>query len=91
MGSKFKGIGIKNRTYYFFDDIINIKNFDPNKIKIDEKSQKNILIYFIGFVAIKNSKYVEIDSINPLYLIIGKMNGYFEDITGNIYLTVIFY
>ena len=38
MGSKFKGIGIKNRTYYFFDDIINIKNFDPNKIKIDEKS-----------------------------------------------------
>ena len=91
MGSKFKGIGIKNRTYYFFDDIINIKNFDPNKIKIDEKSQKNILIYFIGFVAIKNSKYVEIDSINPLYLIIGKMNGYFEDIDGNIYLTVIFY
>ena len=91
MGSKFKGIGIKNRTYYFFDDIINIKNFDPNKIKIDEKSQKNILIYFIGFVTIKNSKYVEIDSINPLYLIIGKMNGYFEDINGNIYLTVIFY
>ena len=38
MGSKFKGIGIKNHTYYFFDDIINIKNFDPNKIKIDEKS-----------------------------------------------------
>ena len=38
MGGKFKGIGIKNRTYYFFDDIINIKNFDPNKIKIDEKS-----------------------------------------------------
>ena len=91
MGSKFKGIGLKNRTYYFFDDIINIKNFDTNKIKINEKPQKNILIYFIESVAIKNSKYVEIDSINPLYLIIGKMNGYFEDINGNIYLTVIFY
>ena len=36
---------IKNRTYYFLNDIINIKNFDPNNIKIDEKSYKNILIY----------------------------------------------
>ena len=33
---------IKNRAYYFLDDIINIKNYDPNKIKIDEKSYKNI-------------------------------------------------
>ena len=47
-------ISIKNRTYYFFDDIINIKNFDPNNIKIDEKSYKNILIYYIGYVTIKD-------------------------------------
>ena len=39
-----KDITIKNQTYYFFDDIINIKNFDPNSIKIDEKTYKNILI-----------------------------------------------
>ena len=38
---------IKNRTYYFFNDIVNIKNFDPKNIKIDEKSYKNILIYYI--------------------------------------------
>ena len=44
-----------------FDDIINIKNFDPNKIKIDEKSYKNILTSYIGYVTIKDSKYVKTD------------------------------
>ena len=39
-----KGINFKNRTHYFFDDIINVKNIDPNKIKIEEKSYKNIFI-----------------------------------------------
>ena len=41
---------MKNSTYYFFNNIIDIKNFDPNNIKIDEKSYKNILIYYIGYV-----------------------------------------
>ena len=54
MSSKVKVIGIKNRTYYFINDIINKKKrFDLNNIKIDEKSYKNILIYFIGYVTIK--------------------------------------
>ena len=48
-----KNLNIKNHRYYFFDDIINIKDFDPNNIKIDEKSYKNILIYYIGYVTIK--------------------------------------
>ena len=43
MSNKIKDINIKNCTYYFFNDILNIKNFDPNKIKVDEKSCKNIL------------------------------------------------
>ena len=38
-------IDIKNRTYYFFNDIINIKNFDPINFKMDEKSYKRIFIY----------------------------------------------
>ena len=42
MSNKVKDIDIKNRTYYFFNEIINIKNFDPNNIKTDEKSYKNI-------------------------------------------------
>ena len=56
MGDKFKDISIKNCTCYFFEDIINIKNFGPNKIKKDEKSCKNLLIYYIRYVAFKNSK-----------------------------------
>ena len=52
---------MKNRTYYFFNDIINIKNGDANNIKIDEKSSsKDILIYYIGYVTIKYSKYVKL-------------------------------
>ena len=42
MSNKVKDISIKNHTYYFGDDIINIKNFDSNNIKIDEKSYKNM-------------------------------------------------
>ena len=50
MSNKFKDISTKNRANYFFDDIINIKDFHPNIIKIDQKSHKNILIYYIGYV-----------------------------------------
>ena len=89
MSNKVKDIDIKHRTYYFFDDIINIKNFDPHNIKIDEKSYKNILIYYIGYVTIKDSKYVKIDSVSPLYLIFNKVNGYFEEINGNKYLALV--
>ena len=44
MSNKVKDIDIKNRKYCFFNDI-NIKNFAPNNIKIDEKSHKNVIIY----------------------------------------------
>ena len=48
MSTKAKDIYIKNRAYYFFTDIINIKNLDPNNIKRDEESYKlrNIEIIF---------------------------------------------
>ena len=85
MSNKVKDIDIKNGTHYFFNDNINIRNFDPNNIKIDEKSYKNILIYYIGYVTIKDSKYVKLYIVNPLYLIFNKVNGYFEEINGNKY------
>ena len=44
MNNKVKYIELKNCLYYFFDDIVNIKIFDSNNIKIDENSNKNILI-----------------------------------------------
>ena len=73
-----KDIYIKNRTYYFFDDMVNIKSLNPNKIKVDEKPYKNILIYNIAYMTDKDFSYVKIDSVNPLYLIIDKINGYTE-------------
>ena len=89
MSNKIKDINIKNHTYYFFDNIINIKNFDRNNIKIDGKSHKNILIYYIGYVTIKDSKYVKINSENLLCLTINKVNGYFEKINENKYLKLV--
>ena len=53
MGNKIKEIDIKNRTYRFFKDMINIKNLSLNKIKIDKKSYKSNLIYYIGYVKSK--------------------------------------
>ena len=63
MNNTAKNIHIKNRTCYFFNDIINIKNFNPNNIKTDEKSCKDILIYYIGYVTLKDSKYVKINTL----------------------------
>ena len=53
MNIKIKDINMKIRTYYFFNDIINIKNFDPNNIRIGETSYKIFLIYYLGYVTIK--------------------------------------
>ena len=87
MSDIIKSINIKIHTYYFFDDIINTKKFDPSNIKINEKSYKNILIYYIGYVTIK--KDLKIYSVNPLHLIFNKVNGFFEEINGNKYLTLV--
>ena len=89
MSNKFKDIDIKNHMYHFLNDIINIKFFNQNKIKIDEKSYKNILIHQIGYGAIKVWKYLKINSVNASYLIISKVNGYFEEILKNMYLTLV--
>ena len=37
LSDRLKYIVIRNHTYYFFNDVINIKNFDPDKIRIDKK------------------------------------------------------
>ena len=55
---------------------------------VDEKSYSNTLIYYIAYVTIKNSKHVKINSVNPLYLMLSNMNEYFEEINGNVYLTL---
>ena len=79
-----KQIDIKNRTYYFFNDMINIKGFDSSQLKVDKKSYKNISIYYIGYITIKSiTDYENINSLNPLYLIIAEVDGYIEENNGN--------
>ena len=55
-----KQIDIKNRTYYFYNDMINIKKFASNVLKIDKKSCKNIDIYNIGYITIKKMMIMKI-------------------------------
>ena len=85
--TKDKYKNIKNRAYYFFNEILDIQNFDPNNIKVDESSYKYILIYYIGYVTIK--EYIKIYSVNLLYLIFRYVNGYFGEINGNQCLMVV--
>ena len=63
-----KQINIKNRAYYFYNDMINLKDFDSNLLKIDKKHYKGINIYYIGYIKIKIfDGYESIYSVNPLY------------------------
>ena len=82
-----KQLNIKNGTYYFYNDIINLKDFDPSLLKLDKKeSLLNIDIYYIGYVT-KNPEY-NINSVNPLYLLIRELDGFIEEIEGSKYLNI---
>ena len=76
-----KEISIKNWTYYFYNDIINVDEFDESnesKIKVDEKDFKDTDIYYLGYEHKKKiSECDVINSVNPLYLRIINMNGQF--------------
>ena len=75
-----KQINIKGRTYYFYNDIINIKNFDARLLKIDKKSRKDIGIYNIGYITKKKTDDCQsIYSVNPLYSFIDHASGYVEE------------
>ena len=59
-----KQMNIKNRTYYFCDDLINLEDFDPDMLKLDKKTFKGMDIYYVRFVT-KKEEY-KIKSVNPL-------------------------
>ena len=82
-----KQINIKNRTYCFYNDIIDLKKFDARLLKIDKKSYKNIGIYNTGYITKKKIDDCEkINSVNPLYVSIDHANGYIEEKNGIKYL-----
>ena len=84
-----KELNIKNQTYYFLNDMIDIRNFLSKLLKIDKKSHKDIDIYYIGYITIKKFSDCEnIHSVNPLYLIIHSATGYFKEENGEKYLII---
>ena len=86
---KIRQINIRNRTYYFYNDQINLKDFDASLLKVDKKDYKEIDIYYIGYVTVKKiANCNNINSVNPLYLMINEMIGHFEEKNGNKYLVL---
>ena len=82
-----KQMNIKNLTYYFYNDVINIKNFDPILIKIDRKSYKDIGISNIGYATFKKiDDYENIYSVNPFYFLFNHASEYIEEKGVNNYL-----
>ena len=66
--------------------MVNLKNFEPNLLKIDKKHYKWIYIYYIGYITIKKiDDYESIYSVNPLYLQVNYVSGYIQEKNGNKY------
>ena len=84
-----KQINIKNRTYYFYNDRIDLKDFDAKLIQIDKKDYKEIDTYYIDFVTIKKiANCNNINSVNLAYLMIDEMTGHLEEKNENKYLVL---
>ena len=81
-----KQINIKNRTYYFYNDLINIKDFDPKLLKLDKKTSMGLGIYYIAYVTKKPEWNV--NSVNPLHLMINRIYGFIEEKDGDKYLNI---
>ena len=74
-----KQINIKNQTYYFYNDVIDLQSFDSSLLKIDKKTYQDIGIYNIGYITIKKiGDCKNIYSVNPLYLRITHASGHIE-------------
>ena len=77
---KVKQIKIKNHSYYFYNNLINLKDFDASLLKVDKKDHKEIDIYYINYETVKEiANCKNINSVNPLYLMVNEMIGHFEE------------
>ena len=79
-------INFKSKTYYFYNDLINAKNFNNNKLKLDKKGVLGNDVYYIGYIT-KNPQWY-VFNINPLYLMINRTKGHFEEVDGDKYLII---
>ena len=86
---EIKQINIENRTYYFYNYQIDIKDFDAKLLKVNKKDCNEIGIYYISYVTVQKIDNCEnINSVNPLYLMINEMTGHFEEKNENKYLVL---
>ena len=83
---ELKQLNIKNRTYYFYNDLINIKDFDARLLNLDKKTSMGLGIYYIGYVTRKPAWNV--NSVNPLYLMINRIDGLIKEKNGDKYLNI---
>ena len=84
-----KQINIKNYLCYFFNDMINIKNFDPRLLEINKLSFRGVFnnnTYYIKYITMKSLDHVNIDNEDFLYLIFKNVDGYIEESNGIKYL-----
>ena len=77
---------LKSRSYYFYNDLINLDKFDTDLLKLDKKRVMDINIYYIGYVT-KKAEY-NTDSVNLLYLLIKELDGFIDEKNGNKYLNI---
>ena len=86
---EIKQINIENRAYYFYNDQISLKDFVAKLLKIDKKNYNEIGIYYIAYLTVKKiDNCKNINSVNPLYLMIDEMIGHFEEKNENKYLVL---
>ena len=78
-------LNIKNRTYYFYNDLINVLNFEASNLKLDKKTWKDLDVYYIGYVD-KKPEW-QVNSVYPLYLIINEVYGSISEKNDNKCLT----
>ena len=79
-----KQINIKRRTFYFYNNIVDLKHFETNLLKIDKKHYKEINNYYVGYIKItKIDEYESIYSVNPVYLRTNHESRFIEEKNGN--------
>ena len=88
MINKVNDIVMKNHTYPFFNDIVNVKKIVSHNIKLDEKSYKIILNYYIGYETIKYLEYIKVYCVNSVYILFSNMNEYFKNVNKSNYFTL---
>ena len=72
--------------HYFYNNLINIKNFNSNYLKLDKKSALDNDVYHIGYIAKKTK--CNVNSVNPLHLMFNRINCHFEEVDGDKYLII---